>query len=303
MFRDTRIMNYKIVLASLLPFATFAMEEKPNEIVIKKIYEPKSAEQKDWCEKVNTSIINNHLSDFKNLITLSIAKDLINYCHIDKAYTTLEKACYKNNKAIIEALLDIGLELHYHHLSFVTRLYNGEDIVELIIKKGVKAKESPAYDLFSPLHTVYSAKSATLLLDAGAELEVKDINGNTPLLSLIYNIKMEPSLAKKPLLLNIVPIFLGYGANLDAQDKYRKSARQHLKEAASSECDGIIKEGQVKYFLRLSLQKLPNDLLKFAQQAHSNIKSSTITISTQQFNIDSAIASTRCPILNLLTQH
>jgi len=302
-------MNYKILLASLLPISVFAMETETKKHEVKIAQIAPTQEQRDWLRKLNSAILEHTavikgacLNQIKELIVKLKAQDALNYYSQEEDNEfPLYYACLFGNKEVVKLLIDAGTDINLHMpLMLTTPLHtasrnissNGEFLVELLINKGADVNAQDAY-LEIPLHRASCGKMVTLLLQAGSPLEALGTPGETPLLNVV---KMARYATGHQHSVEAIYTLLSYGANIYAQDKNGETAYQLLKNQGFDP-EQLIKQGQEK---RDKRQKLYNDWFKFAHQLNLNIQNNVINISNTQINIYSAIASARCPTLKYL---
>ena len=316
-------MNYKILLASLLPFIAFGMKVETKKHEIKFAQVATTEEQKEWLADLSHAIEDYSaayisktftnssketcLNRIKKLIAKLVAQEAINYTDDQTSRNfPLYHACHYNLKDIVKLLIDAGADVNLRNSFLMTPLHkvisrhDGISIVELLINKGADINAQNA-SLEIPLHQASSVELITLLLEAGSHLEALDAFNQTPLLYFIFEMKYD---IERQRLLNAASTLLSYGANIYAQNKNHKTAYELLKPYMLN-LDETIKIGKqecnkriIQQLARKTQQKLQNDWLKFAQSTYPNIKSSIINVSKTQISFDPVIASTRCQALS-----
>ena len=252
------------------------------------------------------------LNRIKKLIAKLVAQEAINYADCStRRNSPLYCACHYGNNEVAKLLIDAGADVNLRNSFLMTPLhkaashYDRISIVKLLIDKGADINAQNEYRE-TPLHRACSDEVVTLLVEAGSILEALNTFGQTPLLYFIFQMKYD---IERQRLLNAASTLLSYGANIYAQNKNHKTAYELLKPYMS-DLDEIIEIGKqecakriIQQLARKTQQKLQNDWLKFAQSTYPNIKSSIIKVGNTQFPYSAAIASARCPALNVLIQN
>lgn len=130
--------------------------------------------------------------------------------HYKSGYTTLELAIYLKRNDLANDLIDAGaavksgsdLEIASPLLLAVTE---NLDMLSPLLKAGADPKEPSTRDLVTPLHFASTAEIAKLLLDAGADANAVNAEGQTPLHVTYYP--------------ELVELLVSRGANPNAKDK------------------------------------------------------------------------------------
>ena len=138
-----------------------------------------------------------------------------------------------DNESVKKILSEIGLEATDSYLRttlILATLHKNADLLGWLIAQGANVNHQDRNG-DSALHFAGQEKSeeaAKLLLKAGADLNVVDAYGNTPLWRAVFNAKDD---------LRIVKLYVWSGANLDDLAKYPASFRK-IVEAISKAQEG-----------------------------------------------------------------
>lgn len=126
-----------------------------------------------------------------------------------------------NNEKVKGLLLEVGIDAldSYQRTSFIwASFYNNIDLLIWLTNNGANLNHQDRNG-FSALHFAGQEQhfdSAKLLIKKSANLELKDINGNTPLMDAIFNSKGN---------YKIVNLFIESGANLDNMNNHGMTPR------------------------------------------------------------------------------
>ncbi|WP_208130734.1 ankyrin repeat domain-containing protein [Hymenobacter sp. KCTC 23674] len=88
-------------------------------------------------------------------------------------------------------------------------------------------------DGYTALHCAAERKNelgAKLLLEAGAQIDIADIHGNTPLWTAVFNAKGD---------MRLVQLYVQAGANLDNLNKYQRTPRQLAETIAGIDLETL----------------------------------------------------------------
>lgn len=334
-------MKYAFLLLSLLSFSACSMEEEKPENTIKIIEFPidSSCDAHQWLKEMEWAITNNYLDGVKRFVNQPIAKQLISAEINDiKSQTSLINRCLVEelilckNSEIATTIFNAADEFNIASPDGITPLYiacrNQFDIslIQFLIKKDVSINVCARTSSYFPLHMAHSSEVINLLVQSGANLESKDSNENTPLqLNALYFLEAKGEAALSSDLIgkrinswqypqltgavlseritkfrkekkeeqslyykNMITLIF-HGADINAVNKYGKNLKTMVGESTFNQ---LLQDAQPH-------AKLMGNWLKFIQNKSNQ---TTITINGTQFPYSAAIASARCPILNLLTQ-
>jgi len=237
-------MNYKFLLASLLPFAAFSMEIEKEEQKnnIKMVSFPDDKECLDWLNQVNTATLFNRISTVEQLLSLPIAKvhipatfnrqksstALINYCLLFSIKTWW--LCDKNSiLPILNSIneFDIYDTFGYSPLYYACNFALDSQLIKFLIQKGCSVNASQNTEGYSPLHVATRPEIIDMLIRAGATLELKDVRGSTPLLRQAYWYQFEKNIALGPLnhYYETLVALISHGADINAIDNHNGSLK------------------------------------------------------------------------------
>ena len=116
-----------------------------------------------------------------------------------------------NNENVKRLLMEVGIDEldSYQRTSLIwASFYNNTDLLKWLIDNGANINHQDRNG-FSALHLIGKRQNyevAVILTNKKADLELKDCNGNTPLMDAIFNSKGD---------YKIVELFIKSGANLD----------------------------------------------------------------------------------------
>jgi ankyrin repeat protein len=114
-----------------------------------------------------------------------------------------------------------------NNISIIEAVINNDiNEVKTILSKGVNVNEHDKIG-FTALHYAaqnYLLEIATILLEGNAEVDSKDIHGNTPLFKAVFNSKGNGEMIK---------ILLRFGANKDIKNNYGISPFELSKTIAN----------------------------------------------------------------------
>jgi ankyrin repeat protein len=157
-----------------------------------------------------------------------------------KADPRVEKVSFdvkdRNNIKVIHLLSEVGIDSCDSHLrtSLIwATYYNNLDLLIWLIENGADINHQDTIG-YTALHFAGQEKNietAQLLLDKGANLELADIHGNTPIWTAIFNSKGDYSLVK---------MYLSNGANLDIENKHNMTPRKLANTIAGFDLNSII---------------------------------------------------------------
>jgi len=126
-----------------------------------------------------------------------------------------------NNENVKKLLSEFGIDAldSYHRTSFIwASFYNNTALLNWLIDNGANINHQDRNG-FSALHFIGKAQhydSAKILINKNANLELKDSNGNTPLMDAIFNSKGN---------YKIVNLSIESGANLDNVNNHEMTPR------------------------------------------------------------------------------
>jgi len=126
-----------------------------------------------------------------------------------------------NNENVKRLLKEVGIDAldSYQRTSLIwASFFNNTDLLNWLIDNGANINHQDRNG-FSALHFIGKEQnfdSALVLINRKADLELKDNNGNTPLMDAIFNSKG---------VYNIVDLFIQSGANLDNVNNHEMTPR------------------------------------------------------------------------------
>ena len=332
-------MKYALLFLALLSLPAFCMEQEKPEQKLKSAQVVTSKQQQGWLEamrwltlsyqeeinKENIPNAANHLNNIKKLLQDPIAQECINKETENIKETILNIACSKNLTDIAELFLNAGADPNIMSSgSQETPLLaacikeapglsnvNCTSLAQLLIDRGALVNTRGGNSLGTPLHRARQKSTLDILLQAGANTQIKDRFGATPLIeravdmNIYHQNKDHESLFEERIkaIKESVPSFLRYGTNIYEKDPASGKTAYELLKPYMSDLDEIIEIGKqecakriIQQLARKTQQKLQNDWLKFAQSTHF-VQSSIIKVGNTQFPYSAAIASARCPAL------
>lgn len=317
-------MKYKILLASLLPFAVFGMKIEPS---IKTVYKnfKRTAEQTIWINALDEAIGKNDAKTIEVLLAKPEAKSLI-CCFREDVFILFEKdrkihpstTALMNyyltehdlysNETIIELFLNAATEVNVALPALWTPLHIACDkniessLIELLIKKGAFVNAQELISRNSPLHYAQSAETINILIDAGADLELKNKQGNTPLLRNAYSYKHDLNYPDPKICYENMITLISHGADVHAVNNDKQDLKEFIHVALLPDLLAKAAIEKTNRYKAHTMIKLHNDWFKFAQSTHF-VQNSKININNTQFKINPSTAFARCPAMNLLIQN
>lgn len=344
-------MKYKLLLATLLPLSAYSMEQEQQNMKVEFKKETKFAEiitakeQAKWFESMATCIeyyridrnkknipeVTKYSKNIRLRVQESIAKECINKVHPNYQSTLLILACLSREKMIAKFFLNAGADPNLMVKNQKTPLYsvclhheyenlsgsNCTSLVKLLIKRGALVNAISGGYQATALHAAVQKPTIDILLQAGADTEIKDNDGLTPLVGWAVEINKHYIENSANLFIErikgykeSIPSLLKYNANIYEKDPASGKTAYELLKPHIPDLDEIIKTGKQEYNKHIIQQLVPKaqeqlriNWFKFVQQAHQNIQSQSLIISGKQFITHQLIISTRCPALNLLIQN
>ena len=152
------------------------------------------------------------------MITIEHIKDTIILNNLDKLKDFLSLTCIKYN---LNDLIDLqgNNALHFYIKQSDRLNYSPEKIIESLLNAGLKI-DQPQKRLkkYTPLHVAVLKGSfpiCKLLLEKGAQVDVIDYNGNTPLLKAIINYRGKDR--------SIITLLLDYNADIYKENFFEVS--------------------------------------------------------------------------------
>jgi ankyrin repeat protein len=131
-----------------------------------------------------------------------------------------------NNEYVKSLLMEVGIDAldSYQRTSLIwASIFNNTELLNWLIDNGANINHQDRNG-FSALHFIGQEQnydSAVILINRKAELELKDSNGNTPLMKAIFNSKKD---------YKIVELLIKSGSNLD-NENYHEITPRHLGES------------------------------------------------------------------------
>ena len=135
--------------------------------------------------------------------------------------TPLIKAAEKGNLEIVKYLISKKANINAQSVDKMNALHwaTGRDanpeLIEFLIKSGIPANSTDA-DGSTPLHGVINVSVARVLLEHGADINQKDNNGKTALMSVLLFIPISTHDHKR--IIELTKFFLEQGANPNIKD-------------------------------------------------------------------------------------
>lgn len=126
-----------------------------------------------------------------------------------------------NNENVERLLKEVGIDAldSYHRTSLIwASFYNNTGLLNWLISNGANINHQDRNG-FTALHFIGQEKtfeSAVILINNKADLELKDCNGNTPLMDAIFNSKGD---------YKIVDLFIQFGSNSDNYNNHEMTPR------------------------------------------------------------------------------
>jgi ankyrin repeat protein len=126
-----------------------------------------------------------------------------------------------NNESVKSILSEVGIDAldGYQRTSLIwAAYYNNTELLKWLIDNGANINHQDRNG-FSALHFVANENcidASVILINNNADLELKDSNGNTPLMDAIFNSNED---------YKIVTLFIDSGANLDNINNHEMTPR------------------------------------------------------------------------------
>jgi ankyrin repeat protein len=126
-----------------------------------------------------------------------------------------------NNESVKSILSEVGIDAldGYQRTSLIwAAFYNNTELLKWLIDNGANINHQDRNG-FSALHFVANENcfnASMILINNNAELELKDSNGNTPLMNAIFNSNDD---------YKIITLFIDSGANLDNLNNHEMTPR------------------------------------------------------------------------------
>jgi hypothetical protein len=264
-------MNYKFLLASLLPFTAFSMEKEEQENKIKAVQITTTKEQCAWVEAMrwlvlqykDASTATKCLDQIKQLLKDPRAQECINKETENIKETVLNTACHNNITDIAELFLNAGADPNTISsasqqtplLAACTRETHSfseidcSSIVQLLINKGALVNTPCGNTLRTPLHRAVHKSTIDILLQAGADIQIKDKLGVTPLVGHAIDMgryHKNKDMFKESIkaIEEFVPSFLRYGANVYEKDPASGKTAYELLKPYMPDLDAIIENSK-----------------------------------------------------------
>ncbi|MGB4776012.1 MAG: ankyrin repeat domain-containing protein [Daejeonella sp.] len=127
-----------------------------------------------------------------------------------------------DNEKVKQLLAIAGIDAYDRYLRTAliwAACYNNTDLLNWLIANSANTNHQDISG-FSALHFAGQNKNeevAKILIEYGADLELRDIHGNTPIFTAIFNSKYD---------FRLVKLYVKHGASLDNLNKYQKTPRQ-----------------------------------------------------------------------------
>lgn len=240
-------MKHLLLLLALLPLTAFGMKKEKQEI---KSIQPLALVSEwsnvQWLEKMDAAIENEKVNELKTLLAQPIAKTPI-WTHINGNPSSIALINYclliwplwriKNNN-IRQTIFDTADEFNICDSCGATPLYlachhsNDPKLINFLIKKrcainGCAVSDPSKFGTPAPLHAAQSPEIIDLLINAGANLELKDSDSYTPLLRNAHHFRNEPREEKHLYYKNMVAL-IAHGADVNAISCWRKNSLKTL---------------------------------------------------------------------------
>jgi len=143
-----------------------------------------------------------------------------------KTDTRIENVSYHieegNNDKVIKLFSELGIDSSDSYLRtplIWATFYNNIELLAWLINNGanIDHQDKNGYCALHFAGQEKSFESAKLLLDNGASINLKDIHGNPPIWTAIFNSKGDYELVR---------LYVLKGADLDSENKHNMSSRQ-----------------------------------------------------------------------------
>jgi len=129
------------------------------------------------------------------------------------------------NEKVKQHILEVGVNACDGYLRTAliwSTFYDNSALLKWLIENGATINQQDRAG-YTALHFAGQEKRydcAELLIDKGANLELTDIHGNTPLWTAVFNARGD---------MRLVKLYIQHGANLDHVNNHQRTPRQMLE--------------------------------------------------------------------------
>ena len=173
--------------------------------------------------------LSGHLNVARLLLRYGAAIESMLISKSNETISALQGACVGGHLAVVEYLLDNGVDMHGRNTTSVPPIhfaaeYNHPDIINLLLQKGVNLNARDSFGRTACHVAVMSSsmEATRRLIDAGCDLELRDNHGDTVLLA--FDSYTDP---------DIVDLLLNRGANARAKNAQGKTLRNIILESGN----------------------------------------------------------------------